>query len=80
MYVFNLLAQREGKAHLNARPGTTDYGSTARAEAEAAAAAEAVAKYKLPEGWSEIKDPITGKVCYWNSITKETVFSRPGAV
>ncbi len=41
MYVFNLLAQREGKAHKTARDGGIDYGSHVRAMKDAVAEAKA---------------------------------------
>jgi hypothetical protein len=40
MYVFNLLAQREGKAHRTTRTGSVDFGSLAQAAKEAAKEAE----------------------------------------
>ena len=40
MYVFNLLAQREGKAHKTTRSGSVDFGSIALATKEAAKEAE----------------------------------------
>jgi hypothetical protein len=41
MYVFNLLAQREGKAHKTSRDGGIDYGSKVRAMKDAVAEAKA---------------------------------------
>ena len=77
MFVFALLAQREGKPKRSARAEASDYGTIAEATKHAVREAEARAKSDLPSGWSEIVDPITGSVAFWNAITKQTVFSRP---
>lgn len=85
MYVFQLLAQREGKVIESARrssvEGTEEAARAAVAAVEAAnrnrAASGAAALKPLPKEWSEIKDPITGGVCWWNSVTRVTVWTRP---
>jgi hypothetical protein len=79
-FVFALLAQREGKAKKVSRAGVSDYGASVAAVKEAAKDAEAeAAATGLPHGWSAITDAATGQVAFWNSVTKETVFSRPVA-
>lgn len=79
MFVFALLAQREGKAKRVARQDLDGGGAGALAAAtkHAVREAEAMAKSDLPTGWSEIVDPATGSVAFWNAVTKVTVFSRP---
>lgn len=77
MFVFALLAQREGKPKRVARAEASDYGTLATATKLAVREAEATAKGDLPAGWSQIVDPISGSVAFWNSITKQTVFSKP---
>lgn len=83
MYVFQLLAQREGREVATKRRRSTDGGADdMAAAARAAEAAKAQAQNKgkstdLPKEWSEIRDPITGKACWWNSKTRVTVWSRP---
>lgn len=78
--VFALLAQREGKVKRTARAEASDYGSLAQATKAANREAEQRAlDTGLPSGWSTIQDSATGQVAFWNSITKQTVFSRPTA-
>lgn len=79
MFVFALLAQREGKPKRTARAEASDYGSMAVAARAAAKEAQAEALAELPSGWSVIQDPVTGSVAYWNAHTRVTVFSRPTA-
>jgi hypothetical protein len=83
--VFALLAQKEGKPRAHARSDVLDYGASAKAAKEALASAKAKVVAEgdgaggdaLPEGWSEIRDPITGATAYWNQATKKTVWARP---
>lgn len=78
MFVFALLAQREGKAKRTERTAVHEgAGDLAAATKSAVREAEAAAKGDLPTGWSEIVDPATGSVVFWNAVTKQTVFSRP---
>ena len=71
MYVYQLLADREGrKAPPKRLPRTTL--DNVRAEAAAKEAEE-----PLAPNWVEIKDPLTGETCWWNQVTKVTVWTRP---
>lgn len=87
--VFMLLAAKEGQARQPPRsagansPGASGAGMDSASMAAAAKAAtrrakaEALQHDPLPDGWTEIIDPTTGAMAYWNQQTKKTVFSRP---
>ncbi|KDO25626.1 hypothetical protein SPRG_08925 [Saprolegnia parasitica CBS 223.65] len=64
-------------------------GSTIQVASEASASNEyatrraevgGASKNQLPSGWLEAKDPATGDVYYWNETTKETSWTKPGAI
>jgi hypothetical protein len=91
--VFSLMAQRDGRTRLTARPvpdataGAEGAGVGAAAVAAAAALkaaareARRAAEAELPAGWTEITDPATGATAFWHATTRRTVFARPtGAV
>lgn len=98
MYVYQLLAEREGRRGIVSR--TERAAATADDEADKVqgrgrrwwcwcvmaiiatrlasshALCQRVQK-PLPPDWIQIKDPLTGETCYWNTKSKLTVWTRP---
>lgn len=80
MIVFSLMSQREGKPRRIARDEAAARdvaGGVAAAAKHAAREAKKAAERELPDGWTEIVDPATGAIAYWNQISKKTVFTKP---
>lgn len=76
-YVFALLTVKENQPRLHARLERSDYGLDAKAARLATRTARFEAESDLPNGWSEIRDPVTGAVAFWNQFSKKILWARP---
>ena len=108
MYVYQLLADREGRKAPPCRMKKTPVEEMRAEVAAQDSQVRRVACHRVPErhvshvclphlltrcdhtgvwvqaplqkNWVEIQDPLTGEVCWWNQVTKVTVWTRPTQV